>query len=198
MTQKELKAIYREELKKAWKDEKMVDFCASKAAFVIEHDGGLYSIDNPSIQKDFCFGYGMYLQATDEEMKDAERCAEIVRTSEENFIERNMKYLNRTIERLQKIADDMMLNWAEGSHPVYMIDCNEHYYSQTSDCKLRLWSVVNTFCRTADSELCNDIEFVQKLVDGHIAVKADFEKRLKAYTKRYGLSKVNSWAYLVD
>lgn len=198
MTQKELKLVYRKELRKAWHDEKMVDFCANKAAFIIEHNGGLYSIDKPSIKKDFCFGYGMYCKATEEEISDAERCAEIARTSENNFIEANMKELNRTIESLQNIANDMALDWAEGSHPVHMIACNEHYYSQTSDCKLRSWIVVNTFDRAGDGELCNDIEFVQKLIDGCIAVQADFEKRLKSYLKRYGLSKVNSWTYLVD
>lgn len=198
MTQKELKAIYKQELKKAWHDEKMVDFCTSKAGFIFEYNDGLYSVDKPSIKKDFCFGYGMFLTATREEFENAERCAEIARTSEDNFISANMKELNRTIERLESMADEMALEWAEGSHPVYMIENAEKYYSQESDCRLRGWSIVNTFDRVPVGEICNDIEFVNELIEAHLAVRADFEKRLKSYLKKYGLSNVNAWTYLID
>ena len=40
-----------------------------------------------------------------------------------------------------------------------------------------------------------DIEELKKIVQSE---KEKFTKRLNTYLKRYGLSKINSWSYLVD
>ena len=37
-----------------------------------------------------------------------------------------------------------------------------------------------------------------RVLEGYKAVRAGFEKRLHAYLKRYGMSKVNTWSYWVD
>lgn len=197
-TQKELKATYTEELKKAWDSEKMVDYCAKKTAYIIEYNGGLFGIDKPSIQKDFCFGYGMYARATDEEITAAENMSERARTNEQYFIDENLRDINRWISQLENIAADMRLNRAEGSHPIYMLETYEHYYNQSKDCKLRNYSVVNTFTDRYNGIICKDVKFIELLIEGYKQVKADFIKRLNSYLKRYGLSKINTWTYLVD
>lgn len=197
-TQKELKELYKKELAKAWEDEKMQDFCLKNAAYIIEYDNGLFEIDKPRIQKDFCFAYGMYAQATAEEINEAEAMSEHARTSEQYFIDENLKGINDWIKQLKTIAEEMRLNWAEGSRPHYMVATNAHYYGQTEDCKLKSFSIVNTFDMVSIGTLCEDIEFVEMLIDGYEKVKEDFTKRLKAYLKKYGTSKVNSWTYLVD
>lgn len=198
MTQKELKAVYKEELKKAWNNEKMVEFCSKSIAFVIEHDGTLYGIKKPTIETDFCFSHGQNGITTAEEEDRAAEMAEYASKSKEYFINENLKNINRWIERLKKIKDEMGYNWAEGNHPQYMIATGAHYCGQSEDCKLRYYSVVDTFDGRNQGKICNNIELVEKLIEGYEEVKKGFEKRLNTYLKRYGLSKVRSWSYISD
>ena len=81
MTQKELKAVYTEELKKVWNDDKMVKHCSKSTAFVIEHNGALYGIEKPKIETSFCFGYGINGIADTEQEQTAETMAETARKS---------------------------------------------------------------------------------------------------------------------
>lgn len=197
-TQKELKAEYTEELKKAWRDENMVQYCSKQTAFVIEHKGALYGIEKPRIETSFCFGFGMYgITDTDEE-NAADDMAKKASESREYFINQNLENLNRWISTLQKILEDMGRNWAEGSYPHYMIETGAHYHGQTEDCKLRYYSVFNTYDGKCRGEMCHDAELLEKLIAGYEEVKKGFLKRLNTYLKRYGLSKVKSWSYLRD
>jgi len=199
MTQKELKAIYTEELKKVWDDEKMVKHCARGTAYIIEHGGKLYGVGKPKIKKVFCFGCGMFGRATEDEVSDAEDMAKTARTSEDYFKAANLKDLNEEIKELEKIRETMTWNWVEGDHPRYMIGTGAHYYSQSEDCILNYWTVVDTFNgREFEGEICNDVEFLDKLIEAHEAVKKDFEKQIERYLKRYGLKAVRSWSYISD
>ena len=123
--------------------------------------------------------------------------AETARKSKEYFINQNLENLNRWIKSLQKILDDMGKNWAEGSHPRYMIETGEYYSGQKEDCRLRYYSIVDTFNGTR-GEICNDTELIKKLIAGYEEVRTEFIKRLNAYLKRYGMSKVRTWSYLSD
>lgn len=198
MTQKELKALYAEELKKAWSDEKMVKHCSKSTAFVIEHNGELYGIEKPKIKTSFCFSYGMDGMITEDEENRADEMARHARESKEYFINENLKDINRWIERLKKIKEEMGYKWAEGNHPQYMIETDAHYYRQTEDCRLRYYSVVNTFNGINRGEICNDVELLEKLIAGYEEVKKEFIKRLNTYLKRYELSKVKSWSFISD
>lgn len=198
MTQKELKALYTEELKKAWSNEKMVKHCSKSTAYVIEHNGELYGIEKPRIETHFCFSYGYCGMTTPEDEDRADRMADHARNSEEYFIKKNLKDIDRWIKNLSEILKEMGYNWAEGNHPQYMIATGKHYYGQTEDCILRYYSIVNTFDGRNQGDICNDAELVEKLIAGYEEVKKDFIKRLNTYLKRYGLSKVKSWSFLSD
>lgn len=198
MTQKELKAVYTEELKKAWKDEGMVKHCSKSTAYVVEHNGELYGISKPSIQTKFCFGYGYCGITTEDEENRAGTMAHHAKTNKDYFIQENLAQVNGWIDKLKKIVEQMNYNWAEGSHPVYMVVTGEAYYSQSENCRLRHHSVVNTFDGVGYGKICNDVELLEKLIAGYEQVKVDFIKRLNTYLKRYGLSKVESWSYLSD
>lgn len=197
-TQNELKSIYRAELEKAWHTEKMVDFCAKKAGYIFEYGAGLFAVDKPKIEKSFCFGYGYNGISTDEDSCEAAKMSEYAKTSERFFVAENMRDIDRRIAQLKNIADEMRLDWAEGSHPRYMIETNAHYYGQPEDCRLKGFSIVNTFGGTPRGEICEDVELVEALIEAHERVREDFAKRLNTYLKRYGMSKVRSWTYLVD
>lgn len=198
MTQKELKALYTAELWKAWNDEKMVDHCTKSTAFIIAHNGALFGIEKPKIETRFCFGYGLYGSSSIEEEEEAEATAEAARKSEEYFISRNLEPINQWIDNLIKIREDMRLNWADGSHPRYMIATGAQYYGQPEDCKLHYYSVVDTFGGRINGEICEDITLIDKLITGYEQVKQDFTKRLKTYLKRHGTSKIKTWSYLRD
>ena len=43
-----------------------------------------------------------------------------------------------------------------------------------------------------------DKEDIQLIIDGLEIVLKNFEKRLDTYLKKYGLSKIQTWTYLVD
>lgn len=197
MTQKELKAIYTEELKKAWESERMVKYCAGEVGYIVEHNGRLYGIDKPRIETSFCFGYG-YCGITDpDEERNAEKLAHKAQTSKDYFIDENLRDINNRIKILKSIREDTSLKWCEGSHPVYMLVTGEKYNGQTDDCRLSYFSTLNAF-DFPEENLCWDVELIDKIIAGYEQVKADFIKRLNTYLKRYGLTKVNSWTYLSD
>lgn len=196
--QKELKEIYHDELLKAWSSSEMVNHCLKHVGYIVEHNGELYGIEKPTIKKDFCFGYGMYGRSTEEEEWEANKMAQMARTDRNYFITENLKTIDNEIKKLENIAEEMHKPWAEGNRPTYMVETNIKYYGQKDSCKLRGFSIVNTFDRADSGNLCEDIELIEKLIDGYKQVRADFTKRLTTYLNKYGLSGVNTWAYLVD
>ena len=198
MTQKELKALYADELRKVWNDEKMIKFCSNDTAYIIEHNGKLYGIEKPRIDKDFCYGYGFNGISDKEDETEADRMSRKAQTDKDYFINKNLEDINRWIRKLSEILEDMRLNWSEGSHPRYMITIGSHYINQPEDCKLNYYAIADTFGGSIRGEICNDTELLEKLIKGYEEVKTDFIKRLQTYLKRYGLSKVRSWTYLRD
>lgn len=193
LNQKELKEMYKEELKKVWSDEKFVDYWFKKAAFVVEHNGEIFEIDKPTIEKDFCFGYGMYGRSSEEDEKRAFEREEVARTSEEYFKKENMKEIDKTINFLE----DLLYSIEKGNNcPKY----NLAIYKKGSGnvCNLRTFSFISFFDKDEKCEVRNDPELIKKLIEGYQEVKKSFEKRLNSYLKRYGLSKINTWTYLVD
>lgn len=196
--QKELKPILENELSKVWggSDSRMTKYCMKEAAYIIElSDGSILTIDKPNIKKDFCFGYGMYLKATDEEQAAADRMARHAQTNTDYFIEQNLQPLNEAINRLKAERKNVY---------TYL-----HYIGQTEGDLLKSYVVTREW-ETPNNEFDNRVFYglkdVKKISDADIdliiqgleEVKKKFIKRLETYLKKYGLSKINSWSYLVD
>ena len=102
--QDELKKAMQEVLEKQiWtKSPKMVDYCMKKAAYIVElSDGDFAEIDKPTIETDFCFGYGMYGVSTDEDYDRAASMERHARTNESYFVQENLKGIDRMIEQFQ-------------------------------------------------------------------------------------------------
>lgn len=198
MEQKELKTLYTEELRKVWgNDEGMVKFCAKETEYVIEHDGYLYNIEKPRIKTDFCFGYGYSGISTSEDEENAYSCAAVAQKSEEYFIEQNLADIDDRIKAYKCAKEFMNREWSEGEHPRHLIKIRKHYSRQPLDCKLRVLDLVDTYYFSDNNEVAS-LELIDKLIAGYEEVKKSFTKRLQTYLKRYGLSKVRSWTYLVD
>lgn len=195
-TQKELKTEYAAELAKVW-DTKMVKYCITRTAYIVEHNGRLYGIEKPRIEKKFCFGYGYCGVSVAEEEAAAYSRAEEIRTNEKFFIEKNLEDINRKIKQYKEAREAMNYNWTNGSFPRYAFKClGSAYWNQPEDCRLDCLSLVDTLRESVEGWV--DVELIDKYIAGLEEVKKDFVKRLNSYLKRYGLAKVHSWTYLSD
>lgn len=194
--QKELKEKYMNIIcAEVWKDSKhMQDYARKECAYVVElENGDITTIDKPRIEKNFCFGAGMYATASEEEMNRAEDMVAKSQTDFEYFRKENMKDIDEIIEKLQ-----------DKSYKTYKFIC---YYGQKTGSKLKDFSV----CRLCDSPEYNpgrwsrntDLEELtederKSLIAGYEEVKKQFNKRINTYLKKYGLSKVHAWSYICD
>lgn len=180
---------------KVWKDNKhMVDYCVKKTDVVVKLRGQyLFTVDKPGIKTSFCFGYGYCGVSNEEDYTIAANMAEHAKTHEEYFIEENMKQLEKSIESLN---DNRLVALIRG-----------HYTTKTNLVNLEYFHNYDTELvelAIKDSRSKGDIAFVVNdedkalIIQAYEEAKKNFEKRLKTYLKRYGLSKIDAWSYLVD
>lgn len=198
-TQKELKDLYMEIVKaEVWpKSPKMQEFERKQVGYIIElSNGKIICLDKPSIEKDFCFGYGMYLRSTDEEANRAASMAQKAETDPSYFLEQNLQNFNLRIDQLRSVV-----GWQKEVY-IYV-----KYYGQPEDSNLVSYIITDTFegpklrpeywKRYKGLQKIGE-EDIQRIIDGLEEAKKAFEKRLNTYLKKYGLSKLNVWTYLVD
>lgn len=189
MSQKQLKERYADILRReVWKgDERMVEYCVKSAGYIVElTNGDIVVLRKPEIKKDFCFGYSLSRYDT-EDYDDAQAMAQHARQSEEYFLSENLHAINKEID---------LLSGKESTNYDYYI--RVPYYSQPENSQLKAITTFYWYSDEAQKYPKLEGEDRQRVVAGYEAVKAAFEKRLHAYLKRYGLSKVNSWSYWRD
>lgn len=198
-SQKELKEIYMNIIKKeVWKGSpSMQEYARKTLAYVVElPDGTIIDFDKPKIQKDFCFGAGMYARATEEEMEEAERMVKHARTSEKFFKIKNLEEINGQIENLYQALN--------GEYEVYT---SLRYCGQENGSRLKNYSI----CRISQNPEyeprywinCRDLkkcgkDEIEIILSGLKEVRKAFAKRIDTYLKKYGTSKVNAWSYIQD
>lgn len=198
-TQKELKDLYMEIINaEVWpKSPKMQEFARKQVGYIIElSNGKIICLDKPSIEKDFCFGYGMYLRSTDEEEDRAFSMAQKAETDPSYFLEQNLRNLNLRIEQLRNVVD-----WQKEVY-IYV-----NYCGQPADSDLVSYTITDIFegpklrpeywKRYEGLQKIGEDD-IQRIIHGLEEAKKAFEKRLNTYLKKYGLSKLNVWTYLVD
>lgn len=163
--------------------------------------GELVEIEKKHMKTDFCFGYGMNGADFDDEAPDAWRAAKSCRDSFPFFLSENLEDTKKTLKWLRKGLRN--------------INC---------ECEWNYLVVVTTPVQTFVSEIdryscywgyrseeeimqrCDNQAEIRRLSVGDIrlliaaykAQLADIAKRCKSYWKRYGGSKLNTWAYLRD
>jgi hypothetical protein len=188
-TQKELKARYEDILRRdVWGDEKMISYCVKKAAHIVElENGDIIVIEKPSIKKDFCFGYSDSRYDT-EDYDRANAMAERAGQDEEYFRNANLRDINREIEQLE----------SQDSNSRYIFCVNTPYTGQPKDSPLKTIERVDKHSENISDYTPLSNTDLEKIIRGYEVVKEQFEKRLNAYLKRYGMSKVNTWSYWRD
>lgn len=185
--QSELKKTLEKIVSEYWKDPKMVKYCMKSTAYIVElNDGDIYTIDKPSIETHFCFGYGYSGVSTDEDYKNASDAMHYADTHEDYFISENMKQINGYIDSLK----DESLRIYKYIH--YCGECDKRY---KDICFIRYYESPASNLKDC-KEITSDER--QALIAGYEEVKKAFKKRLDTYLKKYGLSKLHTWTYLSD
>lgn len=197
--QKEIREEYLSEQKKLGANDDWLQYCKKNFGGGVKHNGFLYVIDKPRIKKRFCYGYGYNGVSSPQEEEVANGLVDKAESDHQFFMVENLRNINETIECLSEIYEEMGLNWAEGSYPKYMIATSPLADDKEGKSRIRAFWIVNTWqCNMETTKICFDRELVKKLIEGYEEVKKDFIKRLNAYLKRYGLTKVRSWTFLRD
>lgn len=185
--QSELKKTLEKIVSEYWKDPKMVKYCMKSTAYIVElSDGDIYTIDKPSIETHFCFGYGYSGVSTEEDYKNANDAMHYADTHEDYFISENMKQIDGYIDSLK----DESLRIYKYIH--YCGECDKRY---KDICFIRYYESPASNLKDC-KEITSDER--QALIAGYEEVKKQFRKRLDTYLKKYGLSKLHTWTYLSD
>lgn len=192
-------------------NEKMTDFCTNKVATLAELPGGDFiPVEKQKIEKDFCFGESGY------DYDEAQESAAHARTSESHFKRENMKRFRSSIQDIEEQYD---LFAADPSLPRYLLLIAEkQYYEQPDKSPLK---GISFFRDGQVLEAMGGSAFIQDIPGAHVtiwnnryrvptlaeldAIKAAYEqaaqeheKKVDAYLKKYGLSKVHAWTYWRD
>lgn len=161
---------------------KMIEFERKQIARIVRLEcGGLIALNKPRIETDFCFGY--HDSATDTEDYDrANAMADHAASNETYFIERNMREIDDKIEDLKESGIYSRAAYA-GTEPGTKVRTLE-------------WPNRN---RTVPpgAQLITEKDRAA-LIAAWQTVGEAFRRRLNAYLKRYGLSKIHSWSYWAD
>lgn len=189
--QKDLRQKYEIVLADAWKnrngkiDTRMVNFCLKDASVIIPMSNGtLVAIDKPRIDKDFCFGYSTCGQGMsyDECQRTHQSAADNLA---EYFKEENLKGFDSRYREFVNGASE------ENFH--LSVHLTGKYWSQSEKNPLR--NITTDTVKMQEPVTAEDIE---NYVEAVKFVRAEFEKKIDSYLKRYGTSKLRTWTYWVD
>lgn len=182
--------------KEVWTSENMRNYARKNIGYIVELDNGdIMDIEKPRIETSFCFGFGMYgIDPNGEGQERASKAEQTARTDSSYFISENLKGLDSMIEALKDKETYYFYKYLHysgqesGSHLKAISYCR---LGNTPEYEPWRWSNLRDFEEITDKER-------ESILKGYEEVKKAFIKRLNTYLKRYGLSKLNTWTYLVD
>lgn len=194
------KVAYRDALEALWGDDKgMIDYCMKQAYTIANVHGNLLPIEKQQIEKRFCFGYSDCGQGPD--YLTAIRDADHARNNADYFKRANLADYTRHIEALANSSDALALcNNCEKESPI----CTLHAF--------RWWEVLDAVGGSARLEDLKGTIVKVRGRDAYILTDEDratirdayeqaakaHEKKVDAYLKRYGTSKIRAWTYWMD
>ena len=203
----DLTATYQRDLQKVWHgNARMIKYCTDKAAQIVGMENGRYFIiEKKKIRTDFCFGYSLSRYDT-ESYDRANAAARHARENTDYFIRENMKEITGTLDLLD---DDRYM-------PV-LYEQYDHVYGCPNLCALNFRRVGEILEDCGGSAYLEELKGTDKkearggrkyhilsseekeaVRNAFKEAAAKHEKKVLAYLKRYGLSKVNSWSYWRD
>ena len=151
----------------------------------------------PSIQTRFCFGYGLNGISTQEDYEGARSQERNMETNQQTFINANLEDLNKSIKDLQDFID----NFFDNKNTCFSSRYNKIFICKNSYNHLAYlaWSWDYDNIRNKDDIIKEATkEDLLLIIEVYKQQIENFKKRLNTYLKRYGLSKLTTWTYLVD
>lgn len=192
LNKKELMEISKDEYFKVWgNNSNMIEYCTNKDILGIQFKSGLLTIEKPDIETSFCFGYGYCGMSTIEDYEDASNMAQHAKTNEQYFIDENLKDYNERISNLKECLESDFEKVVFQSKYIKTSNLINYTIANQWEIDNEPYRFNNIVSIATDEEINAIIEMLEQ-------AKALFEKRLNAYLKRYGLSKIRSWTYLSD
>lgn len=185
----ELKEIIRKEYEKIWgKDARMVDYCTKKVSdAVLLESGMIFIFEKPKLTTDFCFGY--HLSSYDTESFD--NANSMVHHVENDggayFAKKNLESFDRFDESIS-VNEILLYEPGYGNSNIVT-----HFNPESNLRYARCISADRLNAMIAFTP--KDIENIKKV---NASERAKMEKRINAYLKRYGTSKLNCWSYWRD
>lgn len=191
----ELLEEYINEKRKAWSSKDMIDHFRKKVGGLYRlSNGGLLRLEKPSIETSFCFGYSDSRCDT-EEYDRANDMVHHTLTNEDYFLKENLHWYDLMIKKINKGEDFLCIHrvsYSSQKEPLNVWEFSVlpwHKFYEYTENRRGLW--------LADLSEVND-EDRAIILNALKEERAKFEKRLKTYLKKYGLSKLNVWSYWRD
>lgn len=193
---KEVKAYIAPIAADDWKgSQSMIEHEIKNTSVIAVLSGGkVFTIDKPSIETRFCFGHGQNGITSQEEEDRANEMAKHAEESVKYFMAENLKGLNEHIKALEKHLHDLEVFGCVGR-----IMYGTKYTGRDNNhigISYIKWDEVEWYEARGWKPLSK--EDTETVIEAYKQARALFIKRLETYLKRYGLSKVNTWTYLVD
>ena len=165
-----------------WSDGKMVKWEVNNTLSAFTLRGKTITIEKQKIKTSFCYGYSLSNYSS-ESFDNANRMAEKAENDLHYFITENHKESNYgyTIARMNDSR--------------WKFYARQHYYTGENLYSIgccRAWENIpeGAFELTEAEKSLVKCEYVKAIQEHH--------KKIMAYLKRYGLTKVNSWSYWQD
>lgn len=198
----ELKDEIREEYKKLYSEYDSYSFGKVSNAVKLS-DGKIVVMDKQKIQTSFCFGESGH--DYDEAVDMAYRVAK----TEDYFMSENLSCYDKILAKLENTSEPMpnCYGCTELQERACLQRLKTCYTSEGNIFGItsqwygwnEQWARHNRMMKGTDDVLFklegDDLELVKKLVNFE---RDKFERRLKAYWKRYGSSKLKTWTYWRD
>lgn len=193
------KQAYREAVQAIFgKDQGMTEYLMREAELIVNIRGFLFPIEKRKVEKRFCFGYSDCGQG--EDYLTAIRMADKARNGSGYFKAENLKYYTDWIENIKSGNPITLCETYSKLSPVRFLRCLR--WMDVLDAvggSARLEDLKGTMVEIDEREVYiltdEEKEIVREAFEQ--AMKAH-EKKLDAYLKRYGTSKIRAWTYWLD
>ena len=180
---------HEKSLNQVWNgNQHMIDYCLKEcSAYVPLENGNYITLDKPTIETRFCFGYSLSSHDT-EDYDNASDLSMKARKDVDYFMSENLKDFDYRIEQLKDKSNKYGLIL--------------RYSGQAKNDSLKSYTFIDDYRypnRYKDLDYIplsdNDRKTIIKALE---VEKEKFTKRLKTYLKRFGLSKIDTWTYWRD
>ena len=172
-------------------------FEAKYYEYFLKFDDCFLGFTKPSIQTRFCFGYGQNGIEADGDYDRAREQEKNMETNQQAFINANLEDLNKSIKDLQDFID----NFFDNKNTCFSARYNKIFICKNSYNHLAClaWSWDYDNIRNKDAIIKEATkEDLLLIIEVYKQQIENLKKRLNTYLKRYGLSKLTTWTYLVD